>query len=52
MEDTDNQTVEIVQAVDNEGNRVTAPPRKGKRIKQGLTVVDNVEGEDDRTADG
>jgi len=44
VEDTDNQTVEVVQSVDKEGNRVTAPPRKGKRIKQGLTVVDNVEG--------
>ena len=47
VENTDNQTVEIVQSVDKEGNRVTAPPRKGKRIKQGLTVVDNVDGEVD-----
>lgn len=47
VEDAESQTVEIAQSVDADGNRVMAPKRKGTRIKQGLTVVDNVEGEVD-----
>jgi hypothetical protein len=47
VEDTESQTVEIAQSIDEQGNSVMAPKRKGRRIKQGLTVVDNVEGEVD-----